>query len=116
MAERGPWGDPARLKRIKRHGRLNPNPGPCTGCGNMMDGWTALEPGTRPTAGDSFAVCWYCATVHEYVSEPLRLRRLEGDELILALAASSELRRARTAIIIKRATEPEADDGSTPKS
>jgi hypothetical protein len=113
-SERGPWGDPARLKRIKRHGVLNPSPGPCANCGTELDGWTAVEPGTRPArstkADPNISICAYCGALHEYTGTPLRHRPLTGDELTLALADPA-IRRARAAIIIARATEPEAGDG-----
>jgi hypothetical protein len=110
MADRksSPWGDPARLKRIQRHGRLDPSPGPCANCGKQLDGWIAIEPGTRPQANNnSVSVCGFCGTIHEYVGSPLRLRRLTGDELTLALADPT-IRRMRAAVIIKRATETDA--------
>ena len=99
MADRrSPWGGP----RQEIHRRL-PAPAPhCPACGALLDTATAFElDGAYPKPG-SICICWYCAAVLEYHGSPLQLRRLEGDDLILALA-DPWVKKTRLAMIVARA-------------
>jgi hypothetical protein len=94
---RGPWG----------HFTHRPAP-VCSACGKMLDAWFALEPGTRPQPSApgqrQISICIECGALHEFVGPPkrLQLKRLEGDELILALA-NPTVKKARGLILMDRA-------------
>ena len=91
-----PWSGP----RIELSGKLTTSSPACPQCGKTLDGFTAVElDGAHPSPGDT-SICVYCATILEFHGEPLALRRLEGDELILALADPS-IRRARKIILAR---------------
>jgi hypothetical protein len=97
-AQRSPW---ARRREI--HRRL-PEPAPdCPCCGKKLDVATSIKlDGSDPVPGD-INICWGCAAVLKFYGKPLKLRRLEGDELILALANPST-KAARLSVIVQRAT------------
>jgi hypothetical protein len=106
---RGPWGNPERLKRIRTRGHFTHRPPPvCSQCSAVLDDWTALEPGTEPRPSGSgerhISICAECGTLHEFVGNPrrLRLQRLEGEELVLALAHPT-IKKARGLIMMERA-------------
>jgi hypothetical protein len=106
---RGPWGNPERLERIRTRGRFTHRPTPvCSQCGKVLDAWLAIEPGTEPhpsRPGErQISICSECGTLHEFVGHPkrLQLQRLEGDELILALA-HPVIKKARGLILIHKA-------------
>jgi hypothetical protein len=106
---RGPWGNPERLKRIRTRGRFTHRPGPtCSQCGKVLDAWTALEPGSSPKPSTpnerQISICIKCGTLHEFVGDPkrLQLQRLEGEELVLALA-NPTIKKARREVLIARA-------------
>jgi hypothetical protein len=107
---RGPWGSPERLERIRTRGRFTHRPPPvCSQCGKVLDVWHAVEPGHAPkpsTPRDrQINICIECGTVHEFVGDPnrLQLQRLEGEELVLALAANPTIKTLRREIMIERA-------------
>jgi hypothetical protein len=107
---RGPWGDPERLKRVQVRGRFTHRPAPlCSQCGKVLDVWYALEPGNSPKPSTpnerQISICIECGTVHEFVGHPkrLQLKRLEGEELILALAARPVIKKVRGDILMDRA-------------
>jgi hypothetical protein len=109
LAGRGPWGNPERLKRIRTHGHFTHRPAPtCSQCGKVLDAWYALQPGTKPHPSNprepQISICAECGTLHEFVGHPkrLRLQRLEGEELVLALADPT-IKKARGLILIQRA-------------
>jgi hypothetical protein len=105
---RGPWGDPERLKRVQIRGQFEHGGPFCSECHKKLDAWTALEPGTRPEPSKpnetNISICSYCGTLHAFVGHPkrLQLRRLEGDELILALA-NPVIKKARGWVLMHRA-------------
>jgi hypothetical protein len=110
LAGRGPWGNPERLKRVRTRGRFTHRPPPvCSECGKVLDAWTALEPSNPPKPSTpnhrQISICIECGTVHEYVGHPkrLQLKRLEGEELILALAALPVIKKVRGKILMDRA-------------
>src|SRR5271170_7548038 len=78
---------PAVTERAHRLSR--PEGLTCTGCGKTLDGWRAMEPGTRPHAPRkgrvAISVCSYCGTIHKFTGRPLRLERVDGDELVLMM-------------------------------
>jgi hypothetical protein len=109
LASKNPWGDPARLKRIRTDGYFTHRPPPmCSECGAELDAWHALEPGTEPHPSRDdhrqISICIRCATLHEFVGHPkrLRLQRLEGEELALALAHPT-IKRVRGLVLMERA-------------
>jgi len=80
MATRkSPWGSISDL-----FGQLV-GPAPlCPDCGAPNNGYTAVNlGGASPQHGD-IAVCAHCAAPVQYYGKPLALKRLEGDDLILA--------------------------------
>ena len=97
-AKLSPWGQGPELKvRVPGEPR-------CPGCGELLSGASNLDhPGRVPVAGD-VTVCLYCASVLEYVPDPLRLQPalalvfVTGDELILALARR-DISRYRRAVL-----------------
>jgi hypothetical protein len=92
-----PWSKPRR----EIHRKLAP-PAYCPACGKKLDAATSLKlDGTHPKPGD-LCICIGCAAVLQYEGSPLRLRRLEGDDLTLALA-DPWVRKTRFALILARA-------------
>jgi hypothetical protein len=78
----------------------------------VLDAWFALELGTEPQPSRpeerQISICSECGTLHEFVGHPkrLRLQRLEGEELVLALAANPTIKEVRREIMIERAVWP----------
>jgi hypothetical protein len=96
-----PWRKPRR----ESHRKLSPAPY-CPACGKKLDGATSVErDGADPKPGD-LGVCIGCAAVLQYHGSPLRLRRLEGDDLTIALA-DPWVRKTRFALILARARRDE---------
>ena|SRR5271167_3522625 len=89
-----PWARPGRPELTRRL----PGPAPrCPECGKLMDAATSWEfDGAWPRPGD-VSICIYCAAPLQYHGAPLALRRLEGEELILA-RANPDFRRAEFAV------------------
>lgn len=73
----------------------------CPGCGCMLDGFTsAALAAVRPKPGD-ISICLYCGLPLQYHGEPIALRELDGEELILA-RAHPDFRKIERLIRIKR--------------
>ncbi len=99
MAEpkRSPWSG----SRIELSGKLAASSPMCPQCDKLIDGFTCVDnDGARPIPGDT-SICFYCATILEFYGEPLALRRLEGGDLIIALA-DPLVRLARELILAER--------------
>ena len=100
-----PWSGP----HMELSGRLPTSP-VCPKCGKGLDGFTsAALDGALPKPGNC-SICVYCATLLEYYGEPLALRRMEGDALILALA-DPLVRRIRRWILAKARRREAAPHG-----
>jgi hypothetical protein len=92
-----PWSKPRR----EIHRKLTPPPY-CPACGKKLDAATCVElDGADPKPGD-LGICLGCAAVLQYQGSPLRLRRLEGDDLTIAMA-DPWVRKTRLALIVARA-------------
>ena len=58
----------------------------CPNCNKLLDGFTQIQLEGRQPKENDISICLYCATVLTFRGSPLKIERLEGDELIITMA------------------------------
>lgn len=54
----------------------------CQSCGSLLNGFTEIEKGSRPSDGD-FTVCFYCGTIHTYENDLTSLKIASDEKMHL---------------------------------